>query len=161
MSKNSKKVTDLTRLVIGHTSNKADLPSIVSTPIRFNGTNYATPFKYLEVRVRPISNQQVLDFHLRGINSDDYYYPEDATENSFFDFTTICIPYGELSASLGVSAEEIDKAEFKLNNDSVLEQDNNYILINLFHENIYSKVWKSHIVIEEILANILNDSLVK
>ena len=93
MSKNSKKVTDLTRLVIGHTSNKADLPSIVSTPIRFNGANYATPFKYLEVRVRAISNKQVLDFHLRGINSDDYYL-EDATENLFFDFTTICIPYG-------------------------------------------------------------------
>lgn len=160
MSKNSKKVTDLTRLVIGHTSNKADLPSIVSTPIRFNGANYATPFKYLEVRVRAISNKQVLDFHLRGINSDDYYH-EDATENLFFDFTTICIPYGELSASLGVSAEEIDRAEFKLNNDSVLEQDNNYILINLFNENIYSKVWKSHIVIEEILANVINDSLAK
>lgn len=160
MSKNSKKVTDLTRLVIGHTSNKADLPSIISTPIRFNGANYATPFKYLEVRVRAISNKQVLDFHLRGINSDDYYL-EDATENLFFDFTTICIPYGELSASLGVSAEEIDRAEFKLNNDSVLEQDNNYILINLFNENIYSKVWKSHIVIEEILANILNDSFGK
>lgn len=160
MSKNSKKVTDLTRLVIGHTSNKADLPSIVSTPIRFNGADYATPFKYLEVRVRAISNKQVLDFYLRGINSDDYYL-EDAAENLFFDFTTICIPYGELSASLGVSAEEIDRAEFKLNNDSVLEQDNNYILINLFNENIYSKVWKSHIVIEEILANILNDSFGK
>lgn len=160
MSKNSKKVTDLTRLVIGHTSNKADLPSIVSTPIRFNGADYATPFKYLEVRVRAISNKQVLDFHLRGINSDDYYL-EDGTENLFFDFTTICIPYGELSASLGVSAEEIDRAKFKLNNDSVLEQDNNYILINLFHENIYSKVWKSHIVIEEILANVINDSLAK
>lgn len=159
MSKISKKVTDLTGLVLGYTSNKADLPSIVSTPIRFNGANYATPFKYLEIRVSANSDQQVLDFDLRGINSDDYF--EDATENSFFDFTTICIPYGELSASLGVSAEEIEQAEFKLNNDSVSEQYNNYILIDLFSNKIYSKVWKNHIVIEEILANVINDSLGK
>lgn len=159
MSKISKKVTDLTGLVLGYTSNKADLPSIVSTPIRFNGANYATPFKYLEIRVSANSDQQVLDFDLRGINSDDYF--EDATENSFFDFTTICIPYGELSASLGVSAEEIEQAEFKLNNDSVSEQYNNYILIDLFSNKIYSKVWKNHIVIEEILANVINDSLAK
>ena len=152
-------VTKLTGLVIGYTVNKADLPSIVSTPIRFNGANYATPFKYLEIRVSANSDQQVLDFDLRGINSDDYF--EDATENSFFDFTTICIPYGELSASLGVSAEEIEQAEFKLNNDSVSEQYNNYILIDLFSNKIYSKVWKNHIVIEEILANVINDSLAK
>lgn len=105
------------------------------------------------------SDQQVLDFDLRGINSDDYF--EDATENSFFDFTTICIPYGELNASLGVSCEEIEQAEFKLNNDSVSEQYNNYILIDLFSNKIYSKVWKNHIVIEEILANVINDSLAK
>lgn len=159
MSKISKKVTDLTGLMIGYTANKADLPSVVSTPIRFNGANYATPFKYLEIRVSANSDQQVLDFDLRGINSDDYF--EDATENSFFDFTTICIPYGELSASLGVSAEEIEQAEFKLNNDSVSEQYNNYILIDLFSNKIYSKVWKNHIVIEEILANVINDSLAK
>lgn len=159
MSKISKQVTDLTALVIGYTSNKADLPSVVSTPIRFNGANYATPFKYLEIRVSANSVQQVLDFDLRGINSDDYF--EDASENSFFDFTTICIPYGELSATLGVSAEEIDLAEFKLNNDSVSEQYNNYILIDLFSNKIYSKVWKNHIVIEEILANVINDSLAK
>lgn len=159
MSKISKKVTDLTGLVIGYTANKADLPSIVSTPIRFNGANYATPFKYLEIRVSANSAQQVLDFDLRGINSDDYF--EDATENSFFDFTTICIPYGELSATLGVSNEEIEQAEFKLDNDSVSEQYNNYILIDLFSNKIYSKVWKNHIVIEEILANIINDSLAK
>lgn len=159
MSKISKKVTDLTGLMIGYTANKADLPSVVSTPIRFNGANYATPFKYLEIRVSANSDQQVLDFDLRGINSDDYF--EDATENSFFYFTTICIPYGELSASLGVSAEEIEQAEFKLNNDSVSEQYNNYILIDLFSNKIYSKVWKNHIVIEEILANVINDSLAK
>ena len=159
MSKISKKVTDLTGLVIGYTANKADLPSIVSTPIRFNGANYATPFKYLEIRVSTNSAQQVLDFDLRGINSDDYF--EDATENSFFDFTTICIPYGELSATLGVSNEEIEQAEFKLDNDSVSEQYNNYILIDLFSNKIYSKVWKNHIVIEEILANVINDSLTK
>lgn len=159
MSKISKKVTDLTGLMIGYTANKVDLPSVVSTPIRFNGANYATPFKYLEIRVSANSDQQVLDFDLRGINSDDYF--EDATENSFFDFTTICIPYGELSASLGVSAEEIEQAEFKLNNDSVSEQYNNYILIDLFSNKIYSKVWKNHIVIEEILANVINDSLAK
>ena len=159
MSKISKKVTDLTGLVIGYTANKADLPSIVSTPIRFNGANYATPFKYLEIRVSANSDQQVLDFDLRGINSDDYF--EDESENSFFDFTTICIPYGELSATLGVSAEEIEQAEFKLNNDSVSEQYNNYILIDLFSNKIYSKVWKNHIVIEEILANVINDSLTK
>lgn len=159
MSKISKKVTDLTGLVLGYTSNKADLPSIVSTPIRFNGANYATPFKYLEIRVSANSDQQVLDFDLRGINSDDYF--EDATENSFFDFTTICIPYGDLTASLGVSNEEIEQAEFKLDNDSVSEQYNNYILIDLFSNKIYSKVWKNHIVIEEILANVINDSLGK
>lgn len=159
MSKISKKVTDLTGLVIDYTANKANLPSIVSTPIRFNGANYATPFKYLEIRVSANSDQQVLDFDLRGINSDDYF--EDATENSFFDFTTICIPYGELSASLGVSNEEIEQAEFKLDNDSVSEQYNNYILIDLFSNKIYSKVWKNHIVIEEILANVINDSLGK
>lgn len=159
MSKISKKVTDLTGLVLGYTSNKADLPSIVSTPIRFNGANYATPFKYLEIRVSANSDQQVLDFDLRGINSDDYF--EDATENSFFDFTTICIPYGDLTASLGVSTEEIEQAEFKLDNDSVSEQYNNYILIDLFSNKIYSKVWKNHIVIEEILANVINDSLAK
>lgn len=159
MSKISKKVTDLTGLVLGYTSNKADLPSIVSTPIRFNGANYATPFKYLEIRVSANSDQQVLDFDLRGINSDDYF--EDATENSFFDFTTICIPYGDLTASLGVSTEEIEQAEFKLDNDSVSEQYNNYILIDLFSNKIYSKVWKNHIVIEEILANVINDSLGK
>lgn len=159
MSKISKKVTDLTGLMIGYTANKVDLPSVVSTPIRFNGANYATLFKYLEIRVSANSDQQVLDFDLRGINSDDYF--EDATENSFFDFTTICIPYGELSASLGVSAEEIEQAEFKLNNDSVSEQYNNYILIDLFSNKIYSKVWKNHIVIEEILANVINDSLAK
>ena len=159
MSKISKQVTDLTGLVIGYTANKADLPSIVSTPIRFNGANYATPFKYLEIRVSANSDQQVLDFDLRGINSDDYF--EDATENSFFDFTTICIPYGDLTASLGVSTEEIEQAEFKLNNDSVSEQYNNYILIDLFSNKIYSKVWKNNIVIEEILANVINDSLAK
>lgn len=159
MSKIAKKVTELTGLMLGFTSNKADLPSVVSTPIRFNGTNYATPFKYLEIRVSANSDQQVLDFNLRGINSDDYF--EDASENSFFDFTTICIPYGELSATLGVSAEEIEQAEFKLNNDSVSEQYNNYILIDLFSNKIYSKVWKNHIVIEEILANVINDSLGK
>ena len=159
MSKISKKVTDLTGLVLGYTSNKADLPSIVSTPIRFNGANYATPFKYLEIRVSANSDQQVLDFDLRGINSDDYF--EDATENSFFDFTTICIPYGDLTASLGVSTEEIEQAEFKLDNDSVSEQYNNYILIDLFSNKIYSKVWKNHIVIEEILENVINDSLGK
>lgn len=159
MSKIAKKVTELTGLVLGFTSNKADLPSVVSTPIRFNGANYATPFKYLEIRVSANSDQQVLDFNLRGINSDDYF--EDASENSFFDFTTICIPYGELSATLGVSAEEIEQAEFKLNNDSVSEQYNNYILIDLFSNKIYSKVWKNHIVIEEILANVINDSLAK
>lgn len=152
-------VTKLTGLVIGYTVNKADLPSIVSTPIRFNGANYATPFKYLEIRVSANSDQQVLDFDLRGINSDDYF--EDATENSFFNFTTICIPYGDLTAPLGVSAEEIEQAEFKLNNDSVSEQYNNYILIDLFNNKIYSKVWKNHIVIEEILANVINDSLTK
>jgi hypothetical protein len=159
MSKISKQVTELTGLVLGYTANKADLPSIVSTPIRFNGANYATPFKYLEIRVSANSDQQVLDFDLRGINSDDYF--EDATENSFFDFTTICIPYGELSATLGASNEEIEQAEFKLNNDSVSEQYNNYILIDLFSNKIYSKVWKNHIVIEEILANVINDSLTK
>ena len=159
MSKIAKKVTELTGLVLGFTSNKADLPSVVSTPIRFNGANYATPFKYLEIRVSANSDQQVLDFNLRGINSDDYF--EDASENSFFDFTTICIPYGELSATLGVSAEEIEQAEFKLNNDNVSEQYNNYILIDLFSNKIYSKVWKNHIVIEEILANVINDSLAK
>lgn len=159
MSKIAKKVTELTGLVLGFTSNKADLPSVVSTPIRFNGANYATPFKYLEIRVSANSDQQVLDFNLRGINSDDYF--EDATENSFFDFTTICIPYSSLTTSLGVSAEEIDLAEFKLNNDSVSEQYNNYILIDLFSNKIYSKVWKNHIVIEEILANVINDSLAK
>ena len=159
MSKISKQVTDLTGLVLGYTSNKADLPSVVSTPIRFNGANYATPFKYLEIRVSANSDQQVLDFDLRGINSDDYF--EDESENSFFDFTTICIPYGELSATLGVNAEEIEQAEFKLNNDSVSEQYNNYILIDLFSNKIYSKVWKNHIVIEEILANVINDSLAK
>ena len=159
MSKISKQVTDLTGLVIGYTVNKADLPSIVSTPIRFNGANYATPFKYLEIRVSANSDQQVLDFDLRGINSDDYF--EDESENSFFDFTTICIPYGELSASLGVSAEEIEQAEFKLNNDSASEQYNNYILIDLFSNKIYSQIWKNHIVIEEILANVINDSLTK
>ena len=159
MSKISKQVTDLTGLVLGYTSNKADLPSVVSTPIRFNGANYATPFKYLEIRVSANSDQQVLDFDLRGINSDDYF--EDESENSFFDFTTICIPYGELSATLGVSNEEIEQAEFKLDNDSVSEQYNNYILIDLFSNKIYSKVWKNHIVIEEILANVINDSLTK
>lgn len=159
MSKISKQVTELTGLVLGYTANKADLPSIVNTPIRFNGANYATPFKYLEIRVSANSDQQVLDFDLRGINSDDYF--EDATENSFFDFTTICIPYGELNASLGVSTEEIEQAEFKLDNDSVSEQYNNYILIDLFSNKIYSKVWKNHIVIEEILANVINDSLGK
>ena len=159
MSKISKQVTELTGLVLGYTANKADLPSIVSTPIRFNGANYATPFKYLEIRVSANSDQQVLDFDLRGINSDDYF--EDATENSFFDFTTICIPYGELSATLSASNEEIEQAEFKLNNDSVSEQYNNYILIDLFSNKIYSKVWKNHIVIEEILANVINDSLTK
>lgn len=159
MSKISKQVTDLTGLVLGYTSNKADLPSVVSTPIRFNGANYATPFKYLEIRVSANSDQQVLDFDLRGINSDDYF--EDESENSFFDFTTICIPYGDLTAPLGVSAEEIEQAEFKLNNDSVSEQYNNYILIDLFNNKIYSKVWKNHIVIEEILANVINDSLTK
>lgn len=159
MSKISKQVTDLTGLVLGYTSNKADLPSVVSTPIRFNGANYATPFKYLEIRVSANSDQQVLDFDLRGINSDDYF--EDESENSFFDFTTICIPYGELSASLGVNNEEIEQAEFKLDNDSVSEQYNNYILIDLFSNKIYSKVWKNHIVIEEILANVINDSLTK
>lgn len=159
MSKISKQVTDLTGLVIGYTSNKTDLPSIVSTPIRFNGANYATPFKYLEIRVSANSDQRVLDFDLRGINSDEYF--EDETENSFFDFTTICIPYGDLTASLGVNREEIEQAEFKLNNDSVLEQYNNYILIDLFNNKVYSKVWKNHIVIEEILANVINDSLAK
>lgn len=159
MSKISKQVTDLTGLVIGYTANKADLPSIVSTPIRFNGANYQTPFKYLEIRVSANSDQQVLDFDLRGINSDDYF--EDESENSFFDFTTICIPFSELSTSLGVSTEEIEQAEFKLNNDSVSEQYNNYILIDLFSNKIYSKVWKNHIVIEEILANVINDSLGK
>lgn len=159
MSKISKQVTELTGLVLGYTSNKADLPSIVSTPIRFNGANYATPFKYLEIRVSANPDQQVLDFDLRGINSDDYF--EDESENSFFDFTTICIPYGELSATLGVSNEEIEQAEFKLNNDSVSEQYNNYILIDLFSNKIYSQIWKNHIVIEEILANVINDSLTK
>ena len=159
MSKISKQVTELTGLVLGYTANKADLPSIVSTPIRFNGANYATPFKYLEIRVSANSDQQVLDFDLRGINSDDYF--EDATENSFFDFTSICSPYGELSATLGARNEEIEQAEFKLNNDSVSEQYNNYILIDLFSNKIYSKVWKNHIVIEEILANVINDSLTK
>ena len=159
MSKISKNVTDLTRLVIGHTANKANLPSVVSTPIRFNGANYATPFKYLEIRVRAVPNEQVLDFNLRGINSDEYF--EDEPKNSFFDFTTICIPYGELSASLGVNAEEIEQAEFKLNNDSVSEQYNSYILIDLSSDKIYSKVYKNHIVIEEILANVINDSLTK
>lgn len=159
MSKIAKKVTELTGLVLGFTSNKADLPSIVSTPIRFNGANYATPFKYLEIRVSTNFDQQVLDFNLRGVNSDDYF--EEATENSFFDFTTICLPYSSLTASLGVSAEEIEQAEFKLNNDSVSEQYNNYILIDLFSNKIYSKVWKNHIVIEEILANVINDSLAK
>lgn len=159
MSKISKQVTDLTGLVLGYTSNKADLPSIVSTPIRFNGANYATPFKYLEIRVSANSDQQILDFDLRGINSDDYF--EDASENSFFDFTTICIPYGELTASLGVSGEEIELAEFKLNNTSVSEQDNNYILIDLSNDKIYSKIYKNYIVIEEILANVINDSLTK
>lgn len=37
MSKISKQVTELTGLVLGYTANKADLPSIVNTPIRFNG----------------------------------------------------------------------------------------------------------------------------
>lgn len=160
MSKISKKVLDLTGLVIGYTSNKANLPSIVSTPIRFNGANYATPFKYLEIRVNANSDQQVLDFDLRGINSDEYF-EDDNDKNLFFDFTTICIPYGELSALLGVSSEEIEQAEFKLNNDSVSEQCNSYILIDLSSDKIYSKVWKSHIVIEEILANVINDSLAK
>lgn len=159
MSKIAKKVTELTGLVLGFTSNKADLPSIVSTPIRFNGANYATPFKYLEIRVSANSDQQVLDFNLRGINSDDYF--EDETENSFFDFTTICIPYSSLTTSLGVSAEEIDLAEFKLNNDSVSEQYDSYILVDLSNDKIFSKVWKNHIVIEEILANVINDSLAK
>lgn len=159
-TKNSKKVTDLTRLVIGYTANKANLPSIVSTPIRFNGANYATPFKYLEIGVSKDSNLQVLDFNLRGINSDDYF-EDDNDKNLFFDFTTICIPYGELSASLGVSSDEIEQAEFKLNNDSVSEQCNSYILIDLSSNKIYSKVWKNHIVIEEILANVINDSLAK
>ena len=159
MSKISKQVTELTGLVLGYTANKAGLPSIVSTPIRFNGANYATPFKYLEIRVSAHSDQQVLDFDLRGINNDDYF--EDATENSFFDFTTICIPYGSLSVSLGVSAEEVEQAKFKLNNDCVSEQYNNYILIDLSNDKIYSKIWKNHIVIEEILANVINDSLTK
>ena len=160
MSKISKQVTELTGLVLGYTANKADLPSIVSTPIRFNGANYATPFKYLEIRVSANSDQQVLDFDLRGINSDDYF-EDDNDKNLFFDFTTICIPYGELSASLGVSSEEIEQAEFKLNNDSVSEQCNSYILIDLSNNKIYSKVWKDYIVIEEILANVINDSLAK
>lgn len=160
MSKISKKVTDLTGLVIGYTANKANLPSVVSTPIRFNGANYATPFKYLEIRVSANSDRQVLDFDLRGI-SDDEYFEDDNDKSLFFDFTTICIPYGELSATLGASNEEIEQAEFKLNNDSVSEQYNNYILIDLFSNNIYSKVWKNYIVIEEILANVINDSLTK
>lgn len=35
------------------------------------------------------------------------------------------------------------------------------ILIDLSSDKIYSKVWKNHIVIEEILANVINDSLAK
>lgn len=160
MSKISKKVTDLTGLVLGYTSNKARLPSITSTPIRFNCANYATPFKYLEIRVSKDSDLQVLDFNLRGINSDEYF-EDNNDKSSFFDFTTICIPYGELNASLSVSAEEIKQAEFKLNNDSVLEQYSNYILIDLSSDKIYSKIYKNHIVVEEILANVINDSLAK
>ena len=144
----------------GYTANKAELPTVTICPIRFNGTNYATPFKYLEICSTKNSDQQVLDFNLRGVN-DDAYFEDENNKSPFFDFTTITIPYSALSELFGLSNEEIEQTGIKLNNYSVSEQYEDYILIDLSDDHIFSKTYKKYIVIEEILANILKDSFGK
>lgn len=135
---------------------KTTLPELNFTKVTFAGKTYISPLEFIKISVRRNLIARTLDFKLTGIYMDDYI-PKHLNKKTF-DFDVISIPYEAITKAFKATDAEINKAKIKADPINTFNVDNGDSVVFALKNRALINPNTQSVVIEELIADILNES---